>query len=387
MREQETRELIDRMKARGRRRRTIRTVLASAGGVLIVAVAIVAVVIAIRPAGGQAGTATTLQLGPALVASDVTAGQATAGGASTTSTTSGATGGVGSTTSASGVPTSGGTPATGGAVTTDAASTTSSSGSGSGAGSSTTANATTTTSHSTTTVRSTTTTRPTTPSSSSTTSTTAHHTSALVVCIDPGHQAHGNSSGEPIGPGSKEMKAKCSDGTAGTVTGVAESKLVLAVSLKLAQALQAKGIQVVMTRTTQDVDLSNIQRAEIANKAHAALFVRVHADGSEDGSVHGIHVLYPPSIKGWTDDIATASKRAATLAQKELVAATGAKDRGTDARSDMTGFNWSDVPVILPEIGFMSNAAEDRLMETAAYQDKIVAGLTKAILEFLGVGQ
>ena len=181
------------------------------------------------------------------------------------------------------------------------------------------------------------------------------------------------------------MKAKVSDGTAGVVTGVPESQLVLAVSLKLADALRARGIQVVMTRTSQNVNLSNIQRAQIANQAHADLFVRVHADGSEDQSVHGIHVLYPASIKGWTDDIAAASKRAAQLAQNDLVAATGAEDRGIDERSDMTGFNWSDVPVILPEIGFMSNPSEDRLLETAAYQDKIVAGLTKAILAFLGV--
>ena len=94
-----------------------------------------------------------------------------------------------------------------------------------------------------------------------------------------------------------------------------------------------------------------------------------------------------PSIKGWTDDIAAASKQAAPLAQRELVAATGAKDRGIDARSDMTGFNWSDVPVILPEIGFMSNPAEDRLLATSAYQEKIVAGLTRAILAFLGAGR
>ncbi len=153
-------------------------------------------------------------------------------------------------------------------------------------------------------------------------------------------------------------------------------------ALKLSAALQAHGIKVVMTRTTQNVNLSNIQRAQIANNAHADLFVRIHADGSTNPSTHGIHVLYPASIKGWTDDIAVPSKKAAQLAQQDLIAATGAQDRGIDARSDMTGFNWSNVPVILPEIGFMTNPAEDRLLETAAYQDKIVQGLTKAILAF-----
>ena len=51
----------------------------------------------------------------------------------------------------------------------------------------------------------------------------------------------------------------------------------------------------------------------------------------------------------------------------------------------MTGFNWADVPVILPEIGFMTNPDEDRRLATPAYQDKIVQGLTRAILAFLGV--
>lgn len=206
-----------------------------------------------------------------------------------------------------------------------------------------------------------------------------------MVVIDPGHQAKGDNSPEPIGPGSSTTKPKVSSGTAGVVTGTPESVLALAVGLKLRDSLQAHGVKVVMTRTTQNVNLSNIQRAQIANNAHADLFVRVHADGASTQSTHGIHVLYPASIKGWTDDIAVPSKKAAQLAQQDLVAATGAQDRGIDARSDMSGFNWSNVPAIIPEIGFMTNPAEDRLLETTAYQDKIVQGLTKAILAFLGV--
>jgi N-acetylmuramoyl-L-alanine amidase len=169
-------------------------------------------------------------------------------------------------------------------------------------------------------------------------------------------------------------------------TGIPESELVLAVSLKLRDALAAAGVEVVMTRTTQDVDLSNIQRAQIANQAGADLFVRVHADGSTDSATSGIHVLYPASVEGWTDDIAAPSKQAAALAQRELIASTGAKDRGIDSRSDMTGFNWSDVPAVIPEIGFMTNPAEDRLLATEEYQDAVVAGLLRAILEFLRSG-
>ncbi|MCL5734663.1 MAG: N-acetylmuramoyl-L-alanine amidase [Actinobacteria bacterium] len=209
--------------------------------------------------------------------------------------------------------------------------------------------------------------------------------SAKVVVIDPGHQAQGDSSLEPVGPGASEKKAKVSSGTAGVVTGIPESELTLAVGLKLRDALKAHGIKVVMTRTSQNVNISNSARAKIANEAHADLFVRIHADGSDNSSTNGIHVLYPVSIKGWTDDIAGASKKAASLAQQALIAATGAKDRGIDARSDMTGFNWSDVPVFLPEIGFMTNPAEDQLLASGAYRDKIVKGMTQAILQYLGL--
>jgi N-acetylmuramoyl-L-alanine amidase len=225
---------------------------------------------------------------------------------------------------------------------------------------------------------------PVTASTASTTSTTVR-SSGLVVVIDPGHQAQADTEHEPVGPGSTTMKDKVSSGTRSVNTGSPESALVLTVSLKLRDALLANGIQVVMTRTTQDVNISNSQRAQLANQAGADLFVRIHADGVSNSSVAGIHVLYPVSITGWTDDIAEESKQAATLALQELIAATGAKDRGLNPRDDMTGFNWSDVPVFLTEIGYMTNPAEDALLATSAYQDKIVQGLTQAILTYLGV--
>ncbi len=231
-----------------------------------------------------------------------------------------------------------------------------------------------------------TTSTPSTSPTSSSPSTLATTTTAppKVVVIDPGHQAEPNLDPEPVGPGSNQTKAKVSSGTRGVVTGIPESELNLAIGLKLRKALEAHGIKVVMTRTTQDVDISNRERAEMANKAGADLFIRIHADGNGNPAVNGIHTLYPASIPGWTDDIAAPSKEAAILVQRELIKATGARDRGLNERSDLTGFNWSDVPVVLPEIGYMTNPTEDRLLATDAYRDKIVHGLVEAILQFLG---
>jgi N-acetylmuramoyl-L-alanine amidase len=225
-----------------------------------------------------------------------------------------------------------------------------------------------------------------TTSAPATTSTTNWLT-AKVVVIDPGHQAHADSALEPIGPGSSTRKAKVSSGTFSPTTGTPESAVALAVGLKLQDALKAQGIQVIMVRTTEDVDISNIQRAQISNQAKADLTIRLHCDGSPDRSNKGFLTLYPASIKGWTDDIAAASKQAATIIQRDAVVATGAQDRGLAERSDLTGFNWSDVPVALVEMGFMTNAAEDKRLESGAYQDLIVQGLTKGIVEFLSANR
>lgn len=221
-------------------------------------------------------------------------------------------------------------------------------------------------------------------SATATTNKPASAPTGKVVVIDPGHQG-GNGPGgtEPVGPGSSTMKAKYAYGATGVVTKTPESELVLAVALKLRTALEARGITVVMTRTSQSQALSNIQRAQIANENHADLFIRVHADGITDSSVHGISVLTPASIKGWTDTIAGPSKQAAQLALNALVAATGAANRGVSVRSDMTGFNWSKVPVILPEIGFMTNPDEDRKLATTAYQQQIANALADAAVQFL----
>lgn len=217
-------------------------------------------------------------------------------------------------------------------------------------------------------------------------STTLPPSNRFTVVIDPGHQAQGDNALEPIGPGAAERKPKVTSGTSGVVTGQKESEFNLNVALKLRDRLTAAGIKVVMIRTTQDVNIANSARAQTANSQDADLFIRIHADGSENRSIRGIHVLYPATVAGWTDDIATPSKRAAQVVQKAVIAATGAADRGVTARSDMTGFNWSDVPTIIPELGFMSNAEEDRLLATDAYRAKIALGLSQGIVQYLQGG-
>jgi N-acetylmuramoyl-L-alanine amidase len=206
-----------------------------------------------------------------------------------------------------------------------------------------------------------------------------------VVVIDPGHDLRANPATEPIGPGSSTRKIKDGGGTHGVVSGLTEAKLNLRVALRLRTLLERAGVRVVMTRTeTVGTSIGNVARARIANRAGAALFLRIHADGSTDPSARGTHTLYPALRRGWTDDVYASSKRAARTLQSETARALGFPDRGLQERSDFTGFNWADVPVILVEMGFMTNATEDRLLATSAYQRRAAVGLCRGALRYLG---
>jgi len=207
----------------------------------------------------------------------------------------------------------------------------------------------------------------------------------LVVVVDPGHDLRANGQTEPIGPGSSTRKIKDGGGTHGVASGLREADLNLKVGVRLRALLQNAGVNVVMTRTrTAGTSMGNIARARIANRAGAALFLRIHADGSTDPAARGTHTLYPALRRGWTDDVYAESKRAARIVQADLRSALGFPDRGLQERADFTGFNWADVPVILVEMGFMTNPAEDRLLATAAYQRRAALGLCRGTLRYLG---
>ena len=204
-----------------------------------------------------------------------------------------------------------------------------------------------------------------------------------LVCLDPGHgtpPAIGRQV-EPIGPGSHVMKIKDGGGARG------EAAVALAIARRARKLLLARGYRVAMTRTGPTIRLGNgngnIARARFCNRRHAALMVRIHADGSTDRSLHGVSTLVPAWHRGWTDDIYARSLRAGRALQKAVVRSTGAADRGIVQRSDLTGFNWANVPVVLVETGFLSNPTEARRLHTAAYQQRVARGLTAGVAAFV----
>lgn len=206
--------------------------------------------------------------------------------------------------------------------------------------------------------------------------------SGAVVCIDPGHQGSSDLKTEPIGPGATETKERVLGGTTGVATRLPEYEVVMQISMNLKARLEASGVTVVMTRMDNDARISNAERAEVANKAGADLFIRVHADGSTNPEASGISTLYPGTNQ-WTGPIVGPSKVAAETIQAATVAATGAVSRGSVPRTDITGFNWSKVPAVVVECGFMTNPVEDRLLASPHYQDKLAEGMKNGILAYL----
>ena len=203
-----------------------------------------------------------------------------------------------------------------------------------------------------------------------------------VIAIDPGHQAKGNYEKEPVGPGATEQKAKVSSGTQGVSTKVPEYVFTLELSLKLRDALADAGYEVVMTRETAEVNISNMERAEIANNAGADIYIRIHADGSDNESAKGISVLYPSENNPYIAELSADSKLLAQAVLDEMCETTGAKKRGIIKRDDLSGTNWAQMPVILIEAGFMTNKEEDKKLQDPEYQAKLVQGIVKGIEEY-----
>lgn len=205
-----------------------------------------------------------------------------------------------------------------------------------------------------------------------------------VVAIDAGHQLNGNSSKEPNGPGSKTMKAKVTSGTSGCSTGMPEHKLNLKVAKKLKKELKARGYKVVMIRSKANVNISNAERAKVANKAGADAFIRIHANSSESSSVNGALTIAPTNKNPYmSKKVRKASRKLSKKVLQAFCSATGAGNRGILYTDTMTGINWCTVPVTIIEMGFMSNASEDKKMATAAYQNKMVQGIANGIDSYL----
>ena len=200
-----------------------------------------------------------------------------------------------------------------------------------------------------------------------------------IVCIDAGHQRYGSSTPEPIGPGASQTKARVTGGTQGRFTGVPEYELNLAVALLLRDELTARGYTVVMVRETNDVDLSNAERAAIAAEAGAEVFVRIHANGSDDPAQNGAMTICMTPQNPYNAALYADSRALSECVLDAYVAATGCRREYVWETDTMSGVNWAAMPVTIVEMGYMTNENEDRLLATDAYRQQAAQGIADGI--------
>lgn len=208
----------------------------------------------------------------------------------------------------------------------------------------------------------------------------------ILISIDPGHQGPqvNMSSQEPNAPGSNVMKTKATGGTAGRYSGLAEYELNLDISIQLREKLEEQGYDVIMTREDNDTAISNAERAQLANEAGADMAIRIHANGSEDPEVNGALVLIGSAENPY---VGTLYDQSCNLGQTILDAycgATGMQNLGVQFNDTMTGINWSQIPVIILEMGFMTNQQDDLNMADTDYQGKMVEGIVNGINIYCG---
>jgi len=220
-----------------------------------------------------------------------------------------------------------------------------------------------------------------TPMSTTTDASSDKPLSGYVIGIDAGHQLKGNSQKEQNGPGSSVYKDKVTSGATGNNSGIREQLINLQVALKLQSSLEKLGAKVVMTRTVENVDLSNKERALIFNNAGVDFAIHIHCDSSDTRSIHGISILIPDSKNNAS--IYSQSKRLADSLIGSLCKSTGAANRGVVQRDDQTGFNWSNVPVVTVEMGFLSNSSEESKLIASSYQYLLVEGYVNGILQYV----
>ncbi len=203
------------------------------------------------------------------------------------------------------------------------------------------------------------------------------------VVIDPGNQAASSVSAETIGPGSDVTKACASEGITGSTFGTKESELNLEYALSLKAELESRGYEVVLTRESDDVDLSNQARADIANSSGASAFIRIEMNESSNAQLDGVMAVCMTADTPYNSDLYNDSRALATRLLQGITETLDITNRGIYETDEMTAINWSDIPVAEIHLGFLSNATDEGNLLTEAYKEKMITGLANGLDYFM----
>ena len=199
--------------------------------------------------------------------------------------------------------------------------------------------------------------------------------SGLVIVIDPGHQQDPDTELEEVIPGTSAEKERATSGATGVNSGAKEYEITLDYSLVLKEYLEGCGAEVILTRSENDVNISNIERAEIATENNADYFIRIHADSAPDSDISGVKV-YVPSTGQYSKDAASNGEDLADL----VAEAIGSESLGCVQSNMYTGLNHADsVKSYQLVIGYLSNSDDDALINQKDTAYKVAV----AVSEFL----
>jgi len=200
----------------------------------------------------------------------------------------------------------------------------------------------------------------------------------ITVCIDPGHSSVVAGGAVPLGPGSSEQKLADTAGTCGRYSGVREYILNFQIATALRAELESRGYNVIMTRYDNNTAVDCVTRAQIANEG-ADICVRIHADGLDNASANGAHSIVIAPNNPWNPQTYEGSARLGRSIIDSYCSATGIRNRGVYEQNNMTGNNWSTIPCVLLEMGFMTNQHDDLYMTDTSNHATMVNGIADGI--------
>ena len=199
--------------------------------------------------------------------------------------------------------------------------------------------------------------------------------SGYCVVIDPGHQAIPNREQEEMSSSMGGSKDKSAKGFSGVVSGIDESEINLQTALLLRAYLESLGCEVYITRETNDVDISNKERAELAVSYHPDVYIRLFCNCANDSKTSGCCVIVPSSGQYSDQVVAWGDKLGDYIATS-----SGANYNGCWASGNYTGLNWaSSIPSFMVRMGYLSNSDEETNLLSEEYQYKICEGIAQFV--------
>lgn len=199
------------------------------------------------------------------------------------------------------------------------------------------------------------------------------------VVIDAGKQATLNVSLEQLGPDSEETKQAVTTGIIGATYGTRESELNLKLAGMLRDELVNRGYEVIMTRESDEVDITNKARAELANEAEADAYIRLQMGESANSELSGAMSMCMTSDSPYNSNLHDKSYTLATRLLQGVVDNTGTDNRGVYETDEMIAINWSKVPVAVVNLAFLSNEADESNIIDSEYQKKVIKGLANGV--------